>query len=63
MRGRKWFKLLSNGELGRCPKDAKSSGSATRVFVAATVIIIIIIICHHFIAGYLQVYTWNKPRS
>jgi len=52
MRGRKWLMLLSNGELGRYPKDAKSSGSATRVFVA-----IIIIISYHFNVGYLQVCT------
>ena len=58
MRGRKWLKLLISGELWRYPNDAKSSGSATRVFVIA----IIIIICYHFYAGYLQVYNWNKQR-
>jgi hypothetical protein len=61
MRERKWLKLLTNGELGRYPKDAKSSGSVTQVFVAAIaviiIIIIIIIICYHLYAGYLQVYT------
>jgi len=56
MRGRKWLMLPSNGELGRWPKYAKSSGSATRVFVAI-IIIIIIIICYHFSAGFIQVYT------
>jgi len=60
MRGRKWLKLFTNGELGPYPKDAKSSGSVTRVF--AGIIIIIIIICYHFYGWYLQVYAWNKPR-
>ena len=67
MRGRKWLKLLTSGELGRYLKDAKSSGSATKMFVGATaiiiIIIIIIIICYHFCAGYLQVYTWKKHVS
>jgi hypothetical protein len=58
MRGRKWLKLLTNDELGHYLKDAKSSGSATKVFVAA-IVIIIIIICYHFCAGCLQVYTYT----
>jgi hypothetical protein len=51
MRGRKWLTLLTNDEIGRYTKGAKSSGSTTGVFVA----IIIIIIFYHVYAGHLQV--------
>jgi hypothetical protein len=56
--GRNWLKLLTNGELWCYPNDAKSSGSATRIFVI--IIIITIIISSHIYAGHSQLHTWNK---